>query len=407
MRAVVFDGAIPRYLLTRALGLATPRALTGALRCTRMRDVAPPALPNDAWVRVRTRLGGICGSDLNLVTLHVSPSTSPFSSFPFVIGHENVGVVTEVGARVTRVAVGARVVANPLLPCAVRGIDPPCEECAAGYPSRCQHFTDGVIAPGMLLGTTRGLGGSWGDEFVAHESQLHLVADGVDDRTALLAEPLACVVSPLLDHPPAEGTRVLVIGAGTMGLLATAALKNMLRTDVTVLARHRFQGEHAERLGADRVVYARDGYVDQLSRITQGRLLQPILGPKIHVGGFDTSMVCVGSNAAMHDALRFTRAGGSVTLLGNVAMLKRVDWTPVWLKELSLRGSLCYNAPVFRGERTDAFSTAIELLTSPLGARLMPLVTHVRPLREYAAALQTAMGRSGNRAVKVALAPAL
>ena len=93
MKAVVFNGAIPRYLATRAAGSFTPRALTGPLRCTELRDVAPPALPGERWVRVATRLGGVCGSDVNLVTLKVSPSTSPFSSFPFVIGHENVGTV--------------------------------------------------------------------------------------------------------------------------------------------------------------------------------------------------------------------------------------------------------------------------------------------------------------------------
>ena len=50
-------------------------------------------------MRIRTQLGGICGSDLNVISLGASPSTSPFSSFPFVLGHENVGEVIEVGAR--------------------------------------------------------------------------------------------------------------------------------------------------------------------------------------------------------------------------------------------------------------------------------------------------------------------
>ena len=85
MKAVVFDGAIPRYLATRAAGAVSRRWLTGPGRCTQLRDVPAPSLPNEHWVRVATHLGGICGSDLNLVALHVSPSNSPFSSFPFVI----------------------------------------------------------------------------------------------------------------------------------------------------------------------------------------------------------------------------------------------------------------------------------------------------------------------------------
>ncbi len=405
MKAVVFDGAIPRYLTTRAAGVVSRRWLTGPARCTQLRDLAPPDLPNDRWVRVATRLGGICGSDLNLVSLHVSPSASPFSSFPFVIGHENVGDVVDVGAAVTRVARGDRVVVNPLLSCRVRGIDPPCPHCAGDHPSRCEHFTDGAVAPGMLLGTTRGLGGSWGEQFVAHEAQVHVVPARVSDRVAVLAEPLACVVSPVLEHGIGEGARVLVIGAGSMGLLAVAALRALARADVTLLAKHRFQAEHGERLGATRVVMTRDGdYFEALARVTGGRLLKPILGPRIHVGGFDATFVCVGTDAAVSDALRFTRAGGAIVLLGNVARLARVDWTPLWQKELRVFGSLCYNGHRHGGVRRDAFATALELCSGDLGRALEPLVTHVVPIADFADAIAIAQGRAGRSAVKVALA---
>jgi len=400
MKAVVFDGAIPRYLLTRAAGVITPRALTGAGRCTELRDVEPPALPGEHWVRVATRMGGVCGSDLNLVRLHVSPSTSPFSSFPFVIGHENVGTVIGTGAAVTRVQRGERVVVNPLLACAVRAIDPPCRHCADGHPSRCEHFTDGIIAPGMLMGTTRGLGGSWGEQYVAHEQQIVRVPDHVSDRLALLTEPFACAVSPVLERPPAPGARVLVIGAGSVGLLTLAALRMLSAADVTVLARHPFQKEHAERLGAHRVVMQRDGdYYPALSRIVGGRLLRPILGQRIHVGGFDATFVCVGGDDAVGDALRFTRSGGSITLLANVARLARVDWTPLWLKEISLHGSLCYHG----GARHGAFQAAADLLASEPGRALEALVSHVVPLVDFDYALALALGRRGSRAVKVAL----
>ena len=404
MKAVVFDGAIPRYLATRAAGVVSRRLLTGAARCTQLRDLPPPDLPNQSWVRVATRLGGICGSDLNLVSLHVSPSASPFSSFPFVIGHENVGRVADVGSAVTRAARGERVVVNPLLACRVRGVEPPCRHCADDHPSRCEHFTDGAVAPGMLLGTTRGVGGSWGEQFVAHESQVHTVPEHVSDRAAVLVEPLACVVSPVLEHGLDAGARVLVIGAGSMGLLAVAALRALARADTTILAKHRFQAEHAERLGATRVVMVRDGdYFAELARITGGRLMQPILGPRIHVGGFDTTFVCVGTDAAVGDALRFTRAGGTIVLLGNVGRLARVDWTPLWQKELRIVGSLCYHGHHHGGVRRDSFATALELVSGNLGSELEPLVTHVLPVERFAEALATAQGRAGRHAVKVAL----
>jgi threonine dehydrogenase-like Zn-dependent dehydrogenase len=403
VKAVVFDGAIPRYLATRAASVLSRRAVTGALRCTRLRDVDAPSLPGERWVRVATRLGGVCGSDVNLVTLNVSTSTSPFSSFPFVIGHENVGTVVETGPAVAGVKRGDRVVANPLLSCRVRGIDPVCRHCALGHPSRCEHFTDGAIPPGMLLGTTRGLGGSWGEQFVAHESQLTHVPDAVTDRVALLTEPLACVVSPILEHPIPDGSHALIIGAGSMGLLALAAVKALTRANATVLCRHHYQAEHAERIGADHIVMTGGGdYFAELSRIAGGRLLKPILGPRIHVGGFDTTLVCVGADAAVDDALRFTRAGGSVILLGNVSRLSRVDWTPLWLKEISLHGSLCYHAG-HAGVARGAFETAADLLAGAVGAKVEPLVTHTVPLEHAREAIAIAIGRSGRHAVKVAI----
>jgi threonine dehydrogenase-like Zn-dependent dehydrogenase len=196
-----------------------------------------------------------------------------------------------------------------------------------------------------------------------------------------------------------------VIGAGSMGLLAAAALKSMTRAEVTILAKHAFQAEHAERLGADRVVRVRDGdYFAALSRATGGRLLKPILGPRIHVGGFDTTFVCVGTESAVADALRFTRAGGTIVLLGNVARLARVDWTPLWQKELRILGSLCYNAPLHAGARQDAFESALALASGTLGSSLAPLVTHVVPMEAFTEAIAVAQGRAGRGAVKVALA---
>lgn len=405
MKAVVFDGAIPRYLTTLAAGKVSRQALVGRGRTTEIREVGEPLLPTENWVRIATRLGGICGSDVNLVSLHVSPSTSPFSSFPFVIGHENVGTVIETGARVTRVSRGDRVVANPLLACRERAIDPPCAHCAAGHPSRCEHFTDGALAPGMLLGTTRGLGGSWGEQYLAHEDQLVRVDDDVSDKLAVLTEPLACVLAPIHSHMPASGSRVLVIGAGAVGLLATAALKTVTDADVTVLSRYAYQAEHAERLGADRVVMTRNAdYFAELARITNSRLFKPILGPRINVGGFDASFVCVGNDAAVNDALRFTRSGGTVILLGNVSKLAKVDWTPVWLKELTLHGSLCYHGSTAHGAGSPGdFSAAARLIAGPLRERLEPLVTHVVPLANARDAIMIAMGRSKEKAVKVAI----
>jgi threonine dehydrogenase-like Zn-dependent dehydrogenase len=415
MKAVTFDGAIPRYLLSKAAGAISQSWMTGRGRCTHLQEVEPPELPGPEWIRVRTRLGGICGSDLNLIGLGVSPSTSPFSSFPFVIGHENVGEVDAVGPDAGDLKAGDRVVVNPLLACLSRGIDPPCPACASGHFSRCERFTDGRLAPGIMMGSTRGIGGSWGEYYVAHRGQVHRVPDGLSDRAAVLTEPLAAAVSPVMADPPRAGESVLVLGGGTVGLMVTAALSRLAPDcRITVLARHGFQAEAARRLGATRAVQPQPGedYVQTLSEIGGARLHRPILGERIAVGGFDRSFVCVGGTSAMTDALRFTRSGGEVVLLGNVAKLDGVDWTPVWISELRLRGSLCYDRhpwPAGAEEHShpaatrDAFALALELLAQESGAEIANLLTHVYPLADYRQALALCTRRGREPSIKIAL----
>lgn len=401
VKAVVFAAPIPTYLLTKAAGAISSGWFLGGHACTKLTQVDAPALPSDRWVRIKTRLGGVCGSDLAIVTLSASPSTSPLSSFPFVLGHENVGDVIEVGAGVRGVKIGQRVVVNPLLACTARGIEPSCTACAAGMPSRCEHFTDGALAPGMMIGTTRGLGGSWGETFVAHESQVIPVPDGVSDEAALMTEPFACAVHAVRGDLPVAGERALVIGAGTIGLVTVAALRALVPSmHVTVLARHAFQQEAARKLGAQDVV--RGSSYEELAKAGGTRLLQPILGPPIGVGGFDRTYVCVTGPAAVANALRFTRAGGVVTLLGNVTALNGLDWSPVWLKELTLRGSVTYGH--HGGAGVDAFREALDLIATgraPLGA----LVTHTFPLSDVGRALAAASGKKGSGSIKVALRP--
>ena len=401
MKAISFAAPIPTYLATQVAGRVSDNWLVGAHACTRYIDVATPELPNQHWVRIRTRLGGICGSDLAIVGLEASPSTSPFSSFPFVIGHENVGTIEACGTAVRNFGVGDRVTVNPLLCCEPREVSPPCPACAAGHHSRCDHFTDGALPPGMFIGTTRSVGGSWGEQFVAHESQLVRVHDTVSDAGAVMTEPFACCVHAVLGAAPQPGQRVLVIGAGTMGLLMVAALKALTPdTAVTVLARHPFQARHATHLGASRTVMARGDYLGDLADAAGTRLLKPILGRPIGVGGFDAVFVCISSTRGVEDAMRFSRAGATIVLLGNATTLRGLDWTPLWVKELTFRGTLAYGGHAHGGADTNAFNIASTLIADGR-APIAGLVTHQFPLSDYRAALHTARAKGSVESVKV------
>jgi len=121
----------------------------------------------------------------------------------------------------------------------------------------------------------------------------------------------------------------------------------------------------------------------------------------VAVGGFDRTYLCIGGTRGADDALRFTRAGGTVTLLGNITLLQGLDWTPLWFKELTLRGSLCYGSHAHGGTSRRAFDEAVELIATGR-TQVAPLLTHTFPLVDYRRALATAMNKKGTGSVKVA-----
>ncbi|MCS7050553.1 MAG: alcohol dehydrogenase catalytic domain-containing protein, partial [Thermomicrobium sp.] len=121
MLALQIVESVPRYVLAKALARLDHTVFWNGLGLLQCRDVPEPPLPTPEWVRIATRYSGICGSDVGLITLHASPTTSPLVSFPFTLGHETMGRIAELGTAVDGLRVGQRVTVNPLLACAARG----------------------------------------------------------------------------------------------------------------------------------------------------------------------------------------------------------------------------------------------------------------------------------------------
>ena len=178
-------------------------------------------------------LSGICGSDLATLDGRSSRYFEDIVSFPFVPGHEVVGTVSEdaVGADGAALRAGSRVVLQPVLGCAARGIEPPCPACQAGQVGNCGRVAFGHIRPGLQTGFCADTGGGWSTTgLVAHASQLYAVPDGLSDTDAVTTEPVACAVHAILGAPIVEGDVVAIVGAGTLGLLVTAALSHLAAT---------------------------------------------------------------------------------------------------------------------------------------------------------------------------------
>jgi len=404
MKALQFTVSIPSYLFGLVLGPLHRPAYYSRFSCVRLRDVPDPELLGPDWVKVKTRYGGICGSDLNLIRLHGSPALTPFMSQTFTIGHEQVGTIAEMGEGVEGFEVGQRVVVDPVLPCSVRGIDPPCPACQAGEWSRCENFAEGDISPGIILGLCADTGGSWSPYYLAHKFQLFALPDEVSDENGLLIEPFTIALHSVMRCFPEDDDIVLIIGAGVIGLCTVAALRCLgSRVHIIVLAKYPFQGQFAEQYGADRVITLRENdYYQALAEATGGRLYKPILGERAMIGGADVVYECVGSDGTLDDALRFVKAGGRLALIGTTGQTRKVDWTPLWFQELSVRGiNIACALEEHEGERLRTFEWAIRWMAERR-LDLSPLLTHCFPVSDYKRALAMAMNKGRNQAVKVA-----
>jgi threonine dehydrogenase-like Zn-dependent dehydrogenase len=403
MEAIRFNLTIPRYVLGLALGRFAPEVLWNGLSCTGMDDVHPPPLPGPDWVRVRTIYGGICGTDMGTIGLHTSPYYSPFSSFPFTLGHESVGRIAEIGpAAGDAWQIGDRVAVDPLLWCTPRGFADPCEFCARGEINRCRRITEGALAAGLMTGTCRDTGGSWSPEFVAHRSQLYRVPDTVSDENALLIEPFVVGLHAALAGRPADDETVLIVGAGTVGLAILAALRALgSKARVLVLARYDFQAAAALRAGATEVLNTRteDAFEWVASR-TGAQIRKPMVGRRVVSGGAHLTFECVGSDRAIDDALRLTRDGGRVVLAGLPGIAKGIDWTAIFAQELNVVAARNHNnVENWQGRRWRAFDLAIHLMAHG-GVDLGWMITHRYPLKEYREALRAAVSRGGSGMIK-------
>jgi threonine dehydrogenase-like Zn-dependent dehydrogenase len=356
--ALQYVRSLPSYALVRATG-GDPRVATSDLSMLHLGDVEEPELPGRGWLRVRPSLSGICGSDTSAITGHASLYLDPLTSYPFVPGHEVVGELDD----------GTRVVVEPALGCRVRGVEPECPRCAEGRPGLCENVTEGPIEVGLQTGYCASTGGGWGEVLVAHESQLHAVPDGLSDEASVLIEPFACCIHAALRGGASPDDVVVVLGAGTIGLLTIAAVRLFTPpARLIAVAKHPHQREQARRLGAD-VVVAPDEVFQRVRFATRARRLDGPDRPLL-LGGAELTFECTGTARGLNEAARFTRAGGRVVAVGMPGE-EKVDWGPIWQRELSVMGAYAYGVEG-RGRRTfelaleAAPELALETLTGPL-----------------------------------------
>ncbi len=395
MRAIRFHYRPLRYVVTRALSSRIPGLGAGPLGFVTLDDVPRRTLPADDWVRLETRLTGICGSDLGVITAHDSFTLEPYGAYPFTFGHEVVATVSEVGPAVTRWSAGDRVILNPMLACEQKG-EPLCASCTRGDVGVCRRVTDGN---GSIAGFSPLTGGGWGDEMVAHESMLWPQGD-LPDQVAVLTDAYASAAKGVFLEPPAEGDVVLVLGAGNIGLLMVRALRMVgWAGTIAVSARYGFQAEKARALGADVVLRGREEVYEWASSLPGADTFKPSMAPRFVEGGPSLVYDSVGSAGTVRDALALTREEGRIVVTGAAAVSK-LDLTRLWHRQLRMTGVMVYG-PVERDDRTmDVFDATLDLIRADDLGRF-GLLTHTFELEEYRDAIRVALGKDAHGAIKV------
>ena len=340
-------------------------------------DIPAPA---PGWVLVNTKAVGICGSDLHLI-LGDTRYLVPDHNLPAVMGHENAGVVVELGEGVTGFEPGDRVAFEPIHGCTEFGDT--CPMCRIGKYQLCQK---GLTHVGLPL--TRMIPGGFGEYSVVHHTRLFHIPDHVTYEEAALLDILAVNVHAAKIGRPGVGDSTVVMGCGVVGLDMIQCLCIEGVSHIIAVAKYEFQAEVAQQLGATEVIVLHKGVnpVEEVMKLTNG-------------WGVDQVYECVGGHTdAVNQSLAMCAPNGNVIMLGGASRPRPIDLQTMLLKEVNILSS---NSYCTYGPKRE-FQIAMDMLRDGLVDH-KPLITHKFAPPEYRQAFETAINKGQFRTIKTLL----
>jgi L-idonate 5-dehydrogenase len=273
-----------------------------------------PPRPQNGEVLVRFGAGGICGSDLHYY--HEGGILDFKIREPLVLGHEVAGEVVEIGPGVTKVSVGHRVAVNPLRSC-LR-----CVYCLSGRPNLClnrRFFGSAARFPHVQ--------GMFAELFTASEEQCVTIPESTPFRVAACAEPLGVTLHAVARAGAVLGRKVLVTGAGPIGVLVAASVQLAGAAEIVVTDLYDEALAIASRMGATDTVNVRTNEAGLAAYTQDG-------------GYFDIAFEASGNAQALQNCIGATRPGGRIVQVGILpAGQSAVPMNKVVAKELQLIGT--------------------------------------------------------------------
>ncbi|HEX4029597.1 MAG TPA: NAD(P)-dependent alcohol dehydrogenase [Terracidiphilus sp.] len=310
-------------------------------------------------VLLRSRLVGICGSDQHYYEHGYCAAFVP--DRPFVLGHEVMAEVAAVAPDVATVRVGQRVAVNPARSCGF------CDNCKAGRGNLCRKT--------IMLGsasTTPPTNGGLAELVAVRADQCHALPAGVDESLGALIEPFAVALHAVKRAGTVSGRRVLVTGAGAIGLLAAMTARAFGAVPVAVSDLVAQRRAKAEELGIDAVLDPSAADFADRARELSGE-------------GFDVVLEASGAPPALKSAFDLVRPGGTIVQIGTLGTADiPLPANKLMNKEINLIGSMRYG---------NVFDEAIRLAAAGR-VNLRPLINAVFPLEESAMAFEFAADKA-------------
>lgn len=273
----------------------------------------PEVKDNEVLIKVKTV--GVCGSDL-----HLFKGTHAFRNPPAVLGHEVAGDVVKIGKEVKDLKVGDRVTVEPHLGCGE------CEFCKQDLVNLCLNKK----APG-----TPGWVGTFVEYFNAPAEVVHKINDDVSYELATLIEPLAVAVHAIDRITVKEKDTLVILGSGTIGLLALVAAKESGYKNIICTDTQDFNLQMALKHGAKLALNPlKDDVVEKVMEFTNGR-------------GADVALIAADAKNIVDQASSLVRKRGEVGVVSMITEAIPVYTYNFVFKELTLFGAMTYETKDF------------------------------------------------------------